>query len=98
MYEPGPGDRASAGGARGSRVTDKGSGLATSGSGRSRCQSGPLVAGGAYLRGGANPPETRASQGPLQRRHAFTGRLARPTPDLRTTGQLGAIQGPYIGE
>ena len=37
-----------------------------------------------------------ASFGPAQRRHTFTGRLARPAPDLRITGGLGAIQGQIV--
>ena len=39
-------------------------------------------------------PGQRASQGPPQRCGALRRTLARPAPDLRVLGRLGAVQGP----
>ncbi len=77
-------------------MTDKGSGIAVSGSGGARCRGGLLAAGGAQLRGGANSPETRASQGPPQRRGTLRGALARPEPDLRVLDRLRAVEGRIL--
>ncbi len=36
----------------------------------------------------------QAAHGPVQRRHAFMGRLARPATELRILGRLRAVEGP----
>ncbi len=40
---------------------------------------------------------SRVPERAVQRRHALTGRLARPAPDLRILGLLMAVQGQIDG-
>ena len=86
-HEPGPGYRASAGGTRGARVTDKESGTAASGSGRARCRSGLLER--ASPRQTSTVPETSATRALPPRAWEASGGAA------HRAGLVESLSAPY---